>query len=330
MGMLSKLLGNISLASMLGCSSQQPTTPMELPSLSAKTTANAEKLEGKVINFSFALFNPPNAEELISLEGPMKRYIFSGLDADETGEETSKINNYLAFEHGIYQTAQKLGYAPEQVDRLSPREAIILTCKIVGYNHNYFGRSLDYEQEKAQARRTQWLNDLFRRLGSGCDEDRVKIAQEGEKLMDELAEARQRIESIEGKLAELGGGMTLIYGGVDSLFSDEVFEKIPFIVCRHYAPLARDVFSILKGNNPYLRNTHVSTYAAGKHMWNQVVTLHKGEEGKTEVDLALFDPTWFDEAGIMGGQTRYHLIQAAHFPTQLEAFKKAVASSIKK
>ncbi len=277
----------------------------------------------------FNNFDPPSAGKMISIEGPLRPYVFDGFDMDVQSErESMKIKDYVAFENKIYETAQQIGYAKEKVNAMTPKETLELVAKIVARTMNYFGMREDYSTNKEETERIERLKKIFdtvqknSALGGDLRIAATRDAGIGSELLEEFIEERRKLDALQDKLSDLGGTLTSA-AGFDEEPPSELFLKGEPIVCRHYAAIARDIYFMLQVNNSKLRNTHVSMYSYKNHKWNQVTTLYE-KEGKLHIDIAFFDPTWYDCGGNSEAFNPRHFGHFLELTYQQKKFETAI------
>ncbi len=294
------------------------------------TSGNTSSLEFLIDVQPFSKFDPTNVGKFVNLRDPMTRYVFDGLDVEEqVSPEAITIKRYIAFENQIYSVAQELGYSVEQVRNMTPKEALVLTTKVVAHRMNYFGRNNSHEGKQYQEDQRRKLKIIFNLLQvhpeSTAEEKQQAI--EGMKLLDEIGEKQKEIKSLEKTVNDLAGLATYRVGFDTYISPSELFMEQQPIVCRQYATITRDVFFVLKQKNPRLANTHVSVYKERNHVWNQATTVYE-DKGRLCIDITFFDSTWYDTMGIMEGKDDAHFGNYLMLTSQVQKFTKAVADAI--
>ena len=294
-------LGTVLLAGMLaGCATikKEEVVPQAVPQVVA---ISQPLLETQIQLQQFSVFNPPNAENLISLDQALTKYVVEGLNVDEKGIASKRvIKDYFAFENKIYAVAGQLGYTEEKVKTLTPKEALELTARIVAHEMNYFATTQDFESRQTEEEQRKKLRSIFTKAKTPS----------GIQLLEDIAKKQAEIKALEGTLNTFAGPLTYDVGFDSTVAPSELFLEQQPVVCRQYAAIARDIFFVLKQRNPQLTNTYVAEYAHKSHVWNQATTLYQ-DQGKQWINITFFDSTWYDSIGNMEG---YDL---AHFDNKL-------------
>lgn len=264
---------------------------------------NASSKKYTVLLTPFSAFDPPATTEFINVDSDVKFYLDEGLDGDKSSgsKEVLKINQYLVFEEMIYHEARMLGYTPEEVQMMPPRQAVKLACDLVARRLNYGGMAHDFTMKTEVEQRLNKLKATLETLrkASSTSEEKKKEIKERLEMVVGLEEKWGEFEEEEIELRRSMGGYLRIQ---DHMSIDTLFIAKEPAVCRHYAKVMNGVFFVLKNKNKKLTNTYVSSYGNATHLWNQVSTVYyNGDEIK--IHISLFDATWFDTGNhIEGGR----------------------------
>ncbi|MDP1693914.1 MAG: hypothetical protein Q8L34_00040 [Candidatus Woesearchaeota archaeon] len=307
-------LGTVLLAGMLaGCATIKKEEIVQQAVPQPTIAVSQPNLETQIQLQPFSSFNPPNAENLISLDQALTKYVVEGLDVDEK-EIASKrvIKDYFAFENKIYAVAGQLGYTEEKVKTLTPKEALELTARIVAHEMNYFATSKDFESRQAEEEQRKKLQSIFTKAKTPS----------GIQLLENIAKKQAEIKAMEETLNLFAGPITYDVGFDSTVAPSELFLQQQPVVCRQYAAIARDIFFVLKQRNPRLVNTYVSEYAHKSHVWNQATTLYQ-DQGKQGINITFFDSTWYDSTGNMEGYDLAHFDNKLLLTSQVLRFTNA-------
>ncbi len=209
----------------------------------------------------------------------------------------------------IYDEAEKLSYTKEQVQSMSPKEAIQLTCDLIARKMNYFGMTQDFRKKTQRAKEMQKMNATVSAVlnNENIPNDEKEKVQQKKRLIEEMEKKWGEIDEQERQLRRDAGYIAVPYDGVGV---DKLFRDQEPIVCRQYAKIANGIFFVLKKKNQNLKNTRVCDYTDLNHRWNQVSTTYKKDD-KTHIAISFFEPTWYDTDGHIEGY------DDAHFPNSL-------------
>lgn len=244
---------------------------------------NFQSIDVKLVPFKEYDISPETNNATIE-DNILERYIKKPYSLDELGQSITdsrlikkiendpirniKIADYKKFESDVLSAAKKLRYTVDDIKKLSVKDAIMLSGRIVA-------DKLDYNP---------------------------KMIGEKEKIIDKaISENPKRAFDI---LLQ----SCIIYGDlrndeakrIDNSTTDTIFSNGSG-VCRNYAAVNAGVFEVFKKFNPNLKNTYMRWYSpndfghliALPHGWNQISTL-KNTGNNLEILTTYVDPTWLD------------------------------------
>ena len=253
-------------------------TSANLDNIVGEKTKKEKKSEITIKQVPFQEYNPETNKKTIKLEDALlQEYINnprSTLELDNSimspylmqlnAIETITIDNYHAFKKNILSTAEELGYDKKDIKRMSIKDAISLSGKLVAYKLEY------YEEMIVEDTILNGLSEM----------DKVKVTiRKGLNGVDLRNDEAIRIdEASEDIIFEEGNG-----------------------VCRNYAGVNTAVFNVLKDINLNLKNTYMRYYSPDDighafslpHAWNVVFTMEKTNTG-INIETTYVDPTWLD------------------------------------
>jgi len=256
---------------------------------------------------AFNRYNPSLQEDKIAINPTIQKYLDGGLDADEDIDENrDSLQDQQAFEKLVYQDALQHNYTREQINKFSLRETATLIADLIAKRVNYFGKSSDYKTRNDPQQRLDKLAQIFidilndKTAGEGIRKD----AQEKLKIVNELKDMQLEQRLKEAKISESAGYAT---GKFDKTPLDVLYKEREELSCRQYAELTNAIFTLLKKNNPSLKNTYCASYSDRNHRWNQLATVFAHADRKSiGIEFTFFDPTGYDTAGDIEGYNADH------------------------
>jgi hypothetical protein len=196
------------------------------------------------------------------------------------------VSDWETFRSVIIEKAGEIGYAEEQLRKLSVHDAVMVSGRITAYQIEYGGRI---------------LTDTQRML---LKKSPIEIYQETLSVILAGGEPRSA-EAVR----------------LDELPTDELFKEGKGI-CRHYAEVNAGVFEVMRKINPQLKNTVMVPYIPTReehfltvpHAWNKVSTIVKGKKG-LEILITFVDPQWLDDPNMTPDtmEQLYNAVDENHF-----------------
>lgn len=302
----------LALASCTTTSSLMQEKAQRTPSLVQQSLPQLKRY--RFICTPFEDFNPAPSAREIQLKPLLRVVVEHGLDVlDNRFCDTQTIQEYVAFRDFVYDEAQKLGYASEDIECLSPREAVLLTSNIAASKINYFGRLTDFSARQKRERMLKHMRNDLEAVAQDPSVNEQDKKQTQQKL-EVLAKLEMTLQEQEKHETELSKTSDSLDRRLDKIPPEKLLMEERFAICRQYARAVKLTHLVLQLNNSGLKNTHVATYTYKDprvnkdeyHCMNQIATVEEGVDGTVQITLSWFDATWFDNGGMLGGYNRAH------------------------
>lgn len=260
----------------------------------------------KVEVMPFSVYNPPTTSEFINLDDAVRVYLEKGLDNDlQVHEEKFQVEGYFAFENLIYDEARKLGHIAEDVQNMSPKQAVQLACDIAAQRVNYFGSIEDFKTRQERAYALAKIKSALQTVleNPAIPPEQKEKMKVKEKYALELERKWNEINGLEFMLNSDPSPVGGVYG--DHMTADKMLQERTPVVCRHYTEIVSSIFFVLKTRNQRLANTRVCDYTDRGHAWNQVSTVFRNND-QLHIAISFMDPTAYDLQGNIEGYDEDH------------------------
>lgn len=282
--------------------------PAIVKSAESESQPSPEKPYVKIYAREFSSYNPISYHTRVDIkDNVLLGAIINGFDSFALTDQV-QIFDKDKLDILVTDRAAKLGYDPQQLARLSIREAIELACKITAENLHYFGH---FDRKPLELSRLK-LEELLAKS---------EISAEGCRILEEaLAEIRRAENHTDNLIAQIvsySGDIVKLHG-TDKLPAEEILQRRMGVVCRNYAIVNKVIFDAFKKMNSNLKNTYMPIYNIGGHAWNQVATVYSDNRGNLTLDVTFIDPTYLDTSGDIEG------FNDSHFGTENNKFWTAV------
>lgn len=265
----------------------QHSAVLRQETLTPAVPVRAYRLE-KVLLKDFA---PRVSEELIELPEHLNMFVKVG--HGYTHQYPVFVDDPVRFESVVYNEARKVGYAPEKLRSLSPKDTIEAVLRIVEHRFDYVGYPRFYRFEQRLDKLNDEATRLWRAIVDSSDTS-PELKESAEKMKEAMQEIVVQSNDFRSPYFDLIAKNAFpATKHLDIRATDRVFEDTPEVRCVQFANAVQVVFDLLKKKNPQLTNVYVATVTSPNHRLNQAAAVFD-RDGTVNLKLTYFDPTKVD------------------------------------